>query len=95
MPEPAPSPEAPPGDEIGVAVSFFAHPSVVIIAIQKGTLKVGETIWIKGHTTDLKETIRSMQIDHKPVTEAKQGDEVGIQVSAKVRQHDRVYKIAS
>jgi hypothetical protein len=34
-----------------------------------------------------------MQIEHKSVTEAKKGDSVGIKVSEKVREKDKVYKI--
>lgn len=91
--KPSPSPEVSPGEEIGVIVAFYAAPSAAIIEIKNGSLKVGDTLWIRGHTTDLKETITSMQIDHQPISEAKQGAQVGVKVSQKVRQHDRVYKI--
>jgi hypothetical protein len=36
-----------------------------------------------------------MQIEHKSVTEAKKGDSVGIKVSEKAREGDKVYKIAA
>ncbi len=85
---------APLGEEIGLVVGFFAVPSVAIIQVTQGSLKVGDVLWIRGHTTDLKETIGSMQLDHKPISEAKQGNEVGVKVSARVRRHDRVYKIS-
>jgi len=91
MPEPK---TIPPGEEVGEIVGFFAVPSAAIVRITKGTLKIGDSIWITGHTTDLKETVRSMQVEHQPISEAKAGQEVGIQVSAKVRRNDRVYKIA-
>ena len=83
------------GEEIGFVVSFFAVPSAAIVEITKGSLKLGDTIWIRGHTTDLKEAIRSMQIEHQVIAEAKVGQQVGVQVSARVRRHDRVYKISS
>ena len=83
------------GEEVGHIVSFFSVPSAAIIEITKGSLKVGDTIWIRGHTTDLKETVHSMQIEHQTLTEAKTGQQVGVKVSARVRRHDRVYKISS
>lgn len=97
MPEKTPSPAAAPapvGDPIGEVVGFFATPSAAIIQVKKGTLGVGDTIWIRGHTTDLKQAIASMQIERKPIQQAKVGQEVGVQVSARVRRGDQVYKIS-
>lgn len=93
MPEQSPTPAAPTGEEIGRVASFFAVPSAAIIEITQGSLKVGEKIWIRGHTTDLIETVNSMQIDRAPIAEAKQGQQIGVKVSGRVRRHDRVYKI--
>ena len=85
----------PSGDEIGDVVAFYAVPSAAIIRVKASSLKVGDAVWIRGSTTDLKETVRSMEIDRQPVMEARAGQEVGIKVSAKVRKHDRVYKISA
>ena len=83
------------GEEIGHVVGFFTVPSAAIIEITKGSLKLGDTIWIRGHTTDLKETVRSMQIEHQDITEAKVGQQVGVKVSARVRRNDRVYRVSA
>jgi len=58
-----------------------------------GTLKVGDTIKIKGHTTELEMTVSSMQINNVNVTAAKKGDSVGIKVTERVRRGDTVYKV--
>ncbi|GAI15070.1 unnamed protein product, partial [marine sediment metagenome] len=55
--------------------------------------KVGDTIHIKGHTTDFEQEIESMQIENEPVKEAKSGDSIGIKVKERVRPHDLVYKV--
>ena len=89
-----PSETVPLGDEVGEVAAFFAVPSAAIIKIQRGSLKVGDTIWIRGHTTDLKQTISSMQIEHQVITEAQSGMEVGVKVSSRVRRNDKVYKIS-
>ena len=93
MPQMQPS-ATPLGEEIGKVISFFAVPSAAIIEVKQGSLKIGDTVWIRGHTTDLKQTIDSMQIEHESIQEAKVGQQVGIKVSSRVRRHDLVYKIS-
>ena len=94
MPETTPPAPTPNGEEIGQVVGFFAIPNVAMVKLKQGTLRLNDKIWIHGHTTDLIETVASMQVNRQPVSEAKEGDEVGIKLSGKARQHDRVYKIA-
>lgn len=79
-------------EEVGKVMDFFARPVVAGIDMT-GTLKVGDTIHIKGHTTDIEMVVSSMQIDNENVTEAKKGDSVGIKVPDRVRDGDTVYKV--
>lgn len=81
-----------PEEEIGKVSDFFAHPVVGGIELT-GTLKVGDQVHIKGHTTDLEFTISSMQINNVDVNEAKAGDAIGVKVSDRVRRGDIVYKV--
>ena len=81
-----------PETEVGKVILFFAGPVVAGIDVT-GTVKVGDKIHIKGHTTDLEVVILSMQIDNKNVTEAKNGDSVGIKVPERVRPGDLVYRV--
>jgi len=78
--------------EVGTVSDFFARPVVAGINMT-GTLKVGDKIHIKGHTTDIEMVIASMQIDNVNVDEAKKGKSVGIKVSERVRPGDIVYKV--
>jgi len=78
---------------IGRVSAFFAHPSAAIIDLE-GSLKVGDKIRIKGHTTDLEQDVDSMQIEHETIETAKKGQSVGIKVKEKVRGHDVAYKAA-
>jgi len=80
-------------EEIGKVEDYFAHIGVVAIRITNGILKIGDTIYIKGVTTDFTQMVESMEIEHKKVEEAKVGDSVGIKVKERVRRHDRVYKV--
>ena len=78
---------------VGKVSDFFAH--VVVAGIDMtGTLKVGDKIHIKGHTTDIEMDVTSMQINNENVTKAKKGDSVGIKVPERVRPGDTVYKVS-
>ncbi len=77
---------------IGVVADFFARPVVAAIQLT-APLKMGDRIHIKGHTTDLEQTVDSMQVNNAPVAEAKAGDGVGVKLTARVRKGDSVYKI--
>jgi selenocysteine-specific translation elongation factor len=81
-----------PEEEVGKVSDFFAHPVVAGIDLT-GTLKVGDRVHIKGHTTDIEMTVDSMQINNVNVTEAKAGDAVGVKVTERVRHGDSVYKV--
>ncbi len=79
--------------EIGIITHYYAHIGVGIIQLND-SLKTGDSIHIKGHTSDFNQRVDSMQIEHASVNEAKNGDIVGLRVMQKVHPHDKVYKIA-
>lgn len=79
--------------EIGTVTHFFGKISVGIIELCDA-LKVGDKIRVKGHAGDFTQDVSSMRIEYDQVTEAKAGDKVGIQVSQKVHQGDKVYLVA-
>lgn len=81
-----------PEEIVGTVSDFFAHPVVAGIELT-GTLKVGDRVHIKGHTTDLDFTVGSIQIDNANVSEAKSGDSVGVKVSDRVRSGDHIYRV--
>ena len=81
-----------PEELIGHVSDFFSRPVVAGIDL-RGSLKVGDKIKIKGHTTDLEFAVESMQIDNASVQEAAAGDSVGIKVPDRVRKGDAVYRV--
>jgi selenocysteine-specific translation elongation factor len=81
-----------PEKEIGKVSDFFARPVVAGIEMS-GSLKLGDKVHIKGHTTDMEFIVNSMQINNANVTEAKAGDSVGIKVDDRVRRGDTVFKV--
>lgn len=80
------------GKIIGTITHYFPHVRAGVI-ILKAPLKTGDTIRIKGHTTDFTQTVSSLQIDRVALTAAKKGDEIGLLVDSRVRRRDTVYKI--
>ena len=81
-----------PEQRIGVVNDYFAKIGVAGIDLE-GTLRVGDTVHIKGHTTDLSFAVDSLQVEHAAVEEAKKGDAIGIKVSDRCRGGDVVYKV--
>lgn len=81
-----------PEEVIGKVSDFFSRPVVAGIELT-GTLKLGDRIHIKGHTTDIEFTVNSMQINNVNVSAAKAGDSVGVKVSDRVRRGDTVCKV--
>ncbi len=78
--------------EIGKITHYYDHLNVGIIELSD-ILKVGDTIHIKGHSSDFTQGVDSMQIEHASVLEAKAQDVVGIKVTQKVHPQDKVYKV--
>lgn len=78
--------------EIGNITHYYGHLNVGIIQLTD-TLKIGESIHIKGHSSDFTQPIDSLQIEHASVPEAKLGDMVGIKVVQKVHPGDKVFKV--
>ena len=95
-PRPAPvSPEsmAPPGDRIGVVTHYFSHLSVAVVKLESARLRVGDTIHFRGHTTDFKQRVDSLQVSHAAVQEVGPGDDFGLKVREHARENDIVYKV--
>ena len=79
--------------ETGYISKYFGKINVGAIDLTTGELNTGDVIHIQGHTTDLEETVTSMQIEHASVSEAKAGDSIGMKVSEIVRRGDKVYRV--
>ena len=80
------------GNIIGIVTHYFPKVRAAVIKL-KGPLSIGDSLKLKGHTTDFTQNIASIQIDHVPVNTAKRGQEIGLLVNSRVRQHDMVYKL--
>jgi hypothetical protein len=99
--EPGPPPQGiPPVEEparneiaLGTVTHYYSHLGVAVIQINTGTLKIGDTIHILGHSTDITQTVESMEYEHRHVDQASAGQSVGLRVNDHTREHDIVYLI--
>lgn len=81
-------------EQVGRVTNFYVKISVAAIKVTSGVIRIGDTLHFKGHTTDFEETVASMEIENQSVDEAGPGNEVGIRVKERVRENDKVYKVA-
>ena len=95
---PAPGARAQPAlseERIGVVTHYYGHLSVAVIRLETGTLRIGDVIHIHGHTTDFRQKVESLEINHAPATEVGPNDDFGLTVVEHAREHDVVYKVRS
>ncbi len=79
--------------KVGEVTHYFPHVKAAALLVLKDSIIIGDEVYIKGHTTDFKEKIVSMQVDRVPVQEGKKGQEIGLLVKKRVRIGDSVYKL--
>jgi len=80
-------------EAIGVITHYYSHLGVAVVQLNKGTLRSGSKIHVKGHSTDLTQKVESMEYEHRHVDEASAGQSVGLKVNDHVREHDIVYVV--
>lgn len=82
------------GEEmIGKVTHYYNRLGVAAVELT-GELKLGDTIRILGHSTEFEQVVQSMQLEHEDIAVAQAGQLIGLEVADRVRQGDRVYKLA-
>ncbi|MBR9681480.1 MAG: translation elongation factor-like protein [Candidatus Altiarchaeota archaeon] len=79
-------------DKIGEVTHYFTGIEVSVIEL-KGKLKEGDTIALKGSSTDFEQKVDSMEIDRAKVKEAGPGQSIGMKMAKRVRPGDEVFKV--
>lgn len=75
---------------VGEITHYYTKIGVAVVKV-KNPISVGDKIEIKGATTDFKQSVNSMQIEHEKISKAKKGDVIGLKVKDRVRIGDLVY----
>ncbi len=79
--------------KIGNVTHYYNRLHVAAVEVTDGELHTGDTIHIKGHTSDFIQKVDSMELEHESADIAKPGDNVGIAVDEYAREHDSVYVV--
>ncbi len=80
-------------ERLGSVIKFFEKTSIAAVKLDFGDLAVGDTVRIKGITTDFTQKIEAMEFDHQPVQKASRGQFTGIKLSQPAKPFDLVYKV--
>jgi len=79
-------------EQIGAIRHYYSKIGVAVIDLT-AKIAVGDTIRVKGMTTDFRQKVESMQIEHADVQNASAGQSIGLKVTDRVREGDLVYKV--
>jgi translation elongation factor EF-1alpha len=81
------------GKLVGEVNHFYNRIGVAVIDLVD-MLRVGDQVHFFGRSTDFRQEVASMQIEHEPITEAGKGQEIAMKVERRVRNHDKVYRLS-
>ncbi|MFQ5757100.1 MAG: hypothetical protein ACE5H7_13560 [Acidiferrobacterales bacterium] len=88
------APQVSPNEErVGVVTHYFTHLGVAVVKLETGILREGDTVHIKGHTSDFIQRVGSMEVEHIHVSETRAGQSFGLKVREHAREHDVVYRV--
>jgi translation elongation factor EF-1alpha len=77
-------------EKIGIVTDYLNRLGVAVIRLTDGALHVGDHVRIRGRTSELTQTVESLQVEHHAVEQALRGSEVALKVREHVRRHDEV-----
>ena len=80
------------GKLIGKVTHFYNQIGVAVVNLS-GAIELGDQVHFFGRSTDFRQQVQSMQIEHESVSEADKGQEIAIKVDQRVRNHDKLYKL--
>src|SRR2546425_1154705 len=79
--------------KVGEVFHFYGKIGVAAIRLTDDGIAIGDTVQIQGPSTNLEQTVDTLQIEHAVVSRAEPGQEVGMKVRERVREKDFVYKL--
>jgi putative protease len=79
-------------EKVGEVSHYFTKIGVAVIELT-GKIKVGDSIAVKGMTTNFEQKVESMQVEGENIEEANPGDDIGMKVADRVRKGDIVYRL--
>lgn len=78
---------------VGHVSHYYNHLGVAAVEIESDNVKVGDTIHVKGHSTDFVQPVESIELEHHHINQAAPGQSIGIKVKDRVHEHDTITKV--
>lgn len=78
--------------KVGKVTHYYNKLGVAAIELDSGEIMPGDHLHIVGHTTDADVIVETLELDHTQIREAHEGQNIGVKVNERVREHDEVYK---
>jgi len=79
---------------LGAVTHYWPHAEACGVLIEHGELRVGDTVHLRGHTTDFYQPVDRIELEHAQVQVARAGDHIGLHVHQRVREGDVVFRLA-
>jgi len=79
--------------EVGVVTHWYGRVSAAVVRLSH-PIHRGDTIHVRGPLTDLVQQVESLALGGATVNEGLPGQELGVQLGARARQGDRVYRVS-
>lgn len=80
------------GTRVGKISHYFDHINVAVLTLTEA-IHVGETLHFLGHSTDFRQEITSLEIEHKAVETARPGEDVAMKVTQRVHPNDAIFRV--
>jgi putative protease len=79
--------------EVGVVRHYFPRAAAAVVELCR-PLRVGDTIHVRGHTTDFMQQVSGLALDGAAVREGAPPQSLGLRLEARARPGDRVYRVS-
>ena len=79
-------------EKVGEVSHYFTKIGVAVVELT-WKIKVGDSVSVKGMTTNFEQKVESMQVEGENIEEANPGDDIGMKVADRVRKGDIVYRL--
>ena len=80
------------GKLVGEVSHFYDRIGVAVIDLLDA-VQIGDQVHFLGRSTDFRQEVKSLQIEHQSISEAGKGQEIAMRVENRVRNHDKVFKL--
>jgi translation elongation factor EF-1alpha len=80
-------------EKTGVVTDYLNRIGVAVVRLTSGDLHVGDRVRIAGRTSELTQTVESLQAEHRALEQALRGSEVALKAREPVHRHDDVFVV--